>query len=132
MLNRPAEGLRHLSPALLNEESALVASPGTIASPYSYNYAEVSRYSLFHNLVVSHLLCDDIAQAQQCLSKAAITCPQFCEYPFLLLQIYLEIRKGTQARPHTPIRSWSHLVRTLAQTGNLPKALELFRRGRGV
>jgi hypothetical protein len=94
MLNRPAEGLRHLSPALLNEESALLASPRTINSPYSYNYAEVSRYALFHNLVVTHLLLDDIAQAQQILAKAAITCPVFCEYPFLLLQIYIELRKG--------------------------------------
>jgi len=98
LLNRPAEGLRHLSPALLNEESALVASPGTIASPYSYNYAEVSRYSLFHNLVVSHLLCDDIAQAQQCLSKAAITCPQFCEYPFYSIVVSPRAYSGTNRK----------------------------------
>ena len=87
MLGLPSEALRHLSSSIQSEELLT-----NLNSPY--NTPATVRYSLLHNLTVSHILNDDMNQAQQILAKALAQCPNNCAPFAIILQVYIELRNG--------------------------------------
>jgi len=130
MLNCPSQALQHLSPTILDEifpqaatattataipqASSPTLSPltGIHPSPYSsltssQPFPNIARSMLYTNLACVHILKEDMAQAQVCIAQALTHQPSSTKA--LLLQVYLEIRKGNsdvalellkRGRPH--------------------------------
>jgi len=92
MLNRPADAAQHLNPNTLG----LTEPSGNLvifSSPYPQPESGLTvRYSMYVNLAVVNILRDDLLQAQQCVNQALTISKQAT--PALLLQVYLELRKG--------------------------------------
>eukprot|EP00026_Physarum_polycephalum_P002861 Phypoly_transcript_02870.p1 GENE.Phypoly_transcript_02870~~Phypoly_transcript_02870.p1 ORF type:complete len:843 (+),score=269.67 Phypoly_transcript_02870:83-2611(+) len=102
MLGRATEATEHLSPSIIDElippNSTVSPLQGTHPSPYSsltshsQPLSAVARNMLYTNLAASHILRDDLAQAQACITQALTHQPSSTKA--LLLQVYLELRKG--------------------------------------
>ena len=89
MLDCTNEALMHLP---IHEEF-----PTDLDSPYFQQpYSASVRYSLLHNVVVTHILREDFNQAQIFLSKALLACPPQCLPRAMLLQVYLELQTGNR------------------------------------
>ena len=84
MLDAPGDALKHLP---------LQEFPTDLECPYFQQpYSASVRYSLLHNVVVTHILMRDFAQAQFCLAKALAACPSQLLPTAILLQAYLELQ----------------------------------------
>jgi tetratricopeptide (TPR) repeat protein len=102
MLGRASEAIDHLSPSIIDDlippNSSVSPLQGTHSSPYSsltshsQPLSAVARNMLYTNLACAHILRDDLAQAQACIAQALTHQPSSTKA--LLLQVYLELRKG--------------------------------------
>lgn len=108
ILNKPTQAIQHLNPQMLDEifpppptSTPTPASAYTLVgvhpSPYSsltssQPVPNVARSMLCTNLAAAHILRDDVAQAQVCVSQALAYQPSSSRA--LLMQVYVDIRKG--------------------------------------
>lgn len=92
MLGRPQDALAYLNPATLGiTDNSQINIP---SSPYSTQTQEPvlnAKYTLFVNMAVVHVLRDDLKEAQNAVT-AALNVNRAPSA--LLLQVYLELRKG--------------------------------------
>eukprot|EP01094_Clydonella_sp_ATCC50884_P011012 TRINITY_DN20823_c0_g1_i1.p1 TRINITY_DN20823_c0_g1~~TRINITY_DN20823_c0_g1_i1.p1 ORF type:complete len:702 (-),score=210.87 TRINITY_DN20823_c0_g1_i1:202-2307(-) len=118
MLGHYSEAIRQLSPALLNDESALHLSASVSASPYGVPFSESSRYFLFHNLVVCHVRNANYDMAEHTLSKAVVTCPPACEHYLLSLSAFVHLKQGRTRQALSILQSGRRAILAHAESSH--------------
>jgi len=91
MLGRANEAADHLNPSTLGITESTANLPSSPYSPFSPDPSLNMRYSLLVNLAIVHIMKEDLVQAQQYLTLALSLSKSTAG---LLLQVYLELRKG--------------------------------------
>lgn len=87
MLNRIPEALTHVSPAMADNLLSLHAPADASAS-------SAFRVQFYTSLAVVHCLEDEMDKAQSCVNSALALLQAPPATPLLLLQVYVELRRG--------------------------------------